>query len=137
DLDKQVFFENDSAQLYYDAHINNTVIIWKKNVTSEEYRKAFDSVLLTIRKYNTPGWIADLRNQGVIAPEDQKWFVNNVLRSAADNGLKRIGTVGFLDPVRVEYYERMKAKTQEFGIELKVFEDMDSAVLWMKSSMEG
>lgn len=137
DLDKQVFFENDSAQLYYDAHINNTVIIWKKNVTSEEYRKAFDSVLLTIRKYNTPGWIADLRNQGVIAPEDQKWFVNNVLRSAADNGLKRIGTVGFLDPVRVEYYERMKAKTQEFGIELRVFEDMDSAVLWMKSSMEG
>jgi signal transduction histidine kinase len=134
DLDKQVFFENQSARLYYDAMINNTFIIWKKNVTSEEYRQAFETVLLTLKKYNTPGWIADLRNQGTITPEDQKWFIENVLSVAAQNGLKRIGTVGFTDPVRKDYYERMRQKTAEFGVELKVFADSDSAILWMKSS---
>jgi signal transduction histidine kinase len=133
DVDKQVFFENDSAQLYYDANINNTVIIWKKNVTSPEYRAAFECVLQTIKKYNTRGWIADLRNQGVITTDDQQWFVNNVLTMAAANGLSRIATVGFDDPVRKEYYNRMIAKTAEFGITLRVFHDLEQAVAWMKS----
>lgn len=132
DLSKQVFFENDAAQLYYDAYLNNTVIIWKQNVTSEQYRQAFESVLLTLKKYNTPGWIADLREQGTIMPEDQLWFVNEVLKAAAQNGLSRIGAVGFNDPIRKDYYDRMTAVTGEYGIELRVFDDMESAVLWMK-----
>ena len=132
DVDKQVFFENDSAQLYYDANINNTVIIWKKNVTSAEYRAAFESVLQTIEKYRTPGWIADLRNQGAIDTEDQKWFTETVLKVAASKGLERIAAIGFDDPVRKEYYERMIKKTSEFGIKLRVFHDMDVAVQWMK-----
>jgi len=130
-VDKQVFFENESAQLYYDAYINNTVIIWKRNVSSNEYRKAFEVVLQTIRTYNTPGWIADLRNQGVITPEDQQWFISNVLKTAAENGLVRIGTVGFNNPIRKDYYQRMISKTAEFGIEFRVFESIEDAVSWM------
>lgn len=131
DVDKQYFFENDAAQLYYDANINNTVIIWKRNVTSAEYRKVFEVVLETIKTYNTPGWIADLRNQGVIQPEDQQWFIHTVLRAAHQNGLRRIGTVGFNDPIRKDYFERMKKITEELGIELRVFDTVEAAVSWM------
>jgi signal transduction histidine kinase len=132
DIDKQVFFENDSVQLYYDANINNTVIIWKRSITSDEYRKAFEVVLHTIKTYNTPGWIADLRNQGVVAPEDQHWFIANVLKMAVFNGLKRIGVIGFKDPVRKEYYERMVKVTADYGVELRVFDKLESAIAWMK-----
>lgn len=131
DVDKQYFFENDAAQLYYDANLNNTVIIWKRNVTSEEYRRVFEVVLQTIKTYSTPGWIADLRNQGVIQPEDQQWFVNTILRTAHQNGLHRIGAVGFTDPIRKDYFERMKKITQELGIELRVFDSIEGAVSWM------
>ncbi len=131
DVDKQYFFENDAAQLYYDANINNTVIIWKRNVTSEEYRKAFEVVLQTIKTYNTPGWIADLRNQGVIRPEDQQWFIDTVLKTAFRNGLRRIGAVGFNDPIRKDYYQRMQKICAEMGIELRVFDTVEAAVGWM------
>lgn len=131
DIDHQVFFENESAQLYYDANINNTVIIWKKNVTTEQYRTAFEAVLSTIKKYNTPGWIADLRNQGIIASEDQQWFMNNVLRTASESGLVRIAAIGFHDPIRKDYYNRMIETTKKFGIELRVFTEMPDAVNWM------
>lgn len=133
DADKQVFFENDSTKVYYDAFINNTVIVWKKNVTSEEYRQVFESVLNSLKKYNTPGWIADLRLQGPISPEDQSWFIKNVLSVASANGLKQIAAVGFHDPVRKDYYERMKEQTKKFNIEMRVFSEIESAVLWMKS----
>ncbi|MFZ2905654.1 MAG: ATP-binding protein [Cyclobacteriaceae bacterium] len=132
DVNRQVFFENESAQLYYDAHINNTVIIWKRNVTSDEYHKVLEVVLQTIRTYNTPGWIADLREQGVISPDDQKWFISNVLKSAIDNGLKRIAAVGFADPIRADYYRRMIAVSGDMGVELRVFNSIESAVFWMK-----
>jgi signal transduction histidine kinase len=132
DVDKQVFYENDSAQLYYDANINNTVIIWKRNLQATEYRKAFEVVLQTIKTYNTPGWIADLRNQGKISPEDQQWFITHVLQAAAHNGLVRIGTVGFTDPIRTDYFERMKAITSTLGIELRTFDTVEAAVEWMR-----
>lgn len=132
DVDKQVFFENDAAQLYYDANINNTVIVWKRNITSEDYHKVFETVLHTIKTYKTPGWIADLRNQGVVLIEDQQWFINNVLRTAHDNGLKRIGTLGFSDPIRSDYFARMKAVTAELNIELRNFDSAELAVAWMK-----
>ncbi|NJN42001.1 MAG: hypothetical protein HC811_07055 [Flammeovirgaceae bacterium] len=131
DPDKQIFFENDSAQLYYDANINNTVIIWKKKVSSNEYRQVFEAVLLAIKTYKTPGWIADLRFQGAIGAEDQVWFISNVLKVAFKNGLQRIGTVGFSDPVRKEYYERMIEVTAKLGIELRVFDTLEKAIDWM------
>ena len=100
-------------------------------ITSAEYRYAFETVLQAIKKYNTPGWIADLRQQGVIDPEDQKWFIANVLKSAAQNGLSRIAAIGFNDPIRKDYYDRMMATTLNFGIALKVFETLEEGVKWM------
>jgi signal transduction histidine kinase len=132
DVDKQIFFENDSAQLYYDANINNTVIVWKQHVTSEQYRAAFESVLNTIQKYNTPGWIADLRQQGTISIDDQQWFIQHVLKKAVAHGLTRIAAIGFDDPVRQVYYKNMVAKTSEFDITLRLFQDMKAAVEWMR-----
>lgn len=128
---KQIFFESMSAQIYYDADINNTVIVWKKNITGSEYRKAFQTVLYTLKTYRTPGWIADLRLQGVVPDEEQYWFLSTVIPEAVRFGLKRIAAVGFTDPIRKSYYERMIAKTKSEGIELRVFETMEEAVKWM------
>ncbi len=132
-VDKQIFFESDAAQLYYDANINNTLLIWKRNVTSLDYRNAFESLLLTLKTYNTPGWIADLREQGKVQDEDQIWFSTRILPEAVRHGLKRIAAIGFKDPIRESYYNRMIVKVEELGIELRVFTDEHEAHLWMQS----
>ena len=132
-VDKQIFFESKAAKLYYDANLNNTVLIWKKGVTSPEYRDAFESLLKTLKTYNTPGWIADLRLQGQVTEQDQIWFLTYVLPEAVRNGLKRIGAIGFKDPVRASYYEKMTKKVTEFGIDLQVFSTFDEAHQWMES----
>jgi hypothetical protein len=72
-----------------------------------------------------------LRKQGVVSPDDQKWFITNVLKVASDNGLVRIGAVGFTDPIRKDYFDRMKQVTMEYGIELRVFDTLEKAVNWM------
>lgn len=132
-MDEQVLLENEAAKLFYDANTNNTVIIWKRLITSAEYHQVFENVLQTLRTYNTPAWIADLRSQGVVSEIDQKWFMNTVLPQAVECGLKRIATIGFTDPVREVYYKNMQLKTKELGIDLKVFDSMDSAKCWIES----
>lgn len=131
-VSKQVFFESEAALIYYDADINNTVIVWKKNISGLEYRKAFQTVLHTLRTYHTPGWIADLRLQGVVPDEEQQWFLTTVMPEAVNCGLKRIAAVGFSDPIRKNYFERMTAKTDLLKVELKVFDQLEDAVHWMK-----
>ncbi|MCZ8070159.1 MAG: sensor histidine kinase [Bacteroidota bacterium] len=124
---RQVFLENEAAQLFFDAELNTTVIVWKRKITSAEYRTVFDAILQTLRTYHSPGWIADLRKQGQVEVEDQIWFVNNVLPEAVRLGLKRIVTVGFRDPSRSVYYERMKAVTAELGIDLYACDTLEEA----------
>lgn len=135
DIEEQIFLENEAVRLCYDANINSTLIVWKRHVTSVEYRGAFEAVLQTLRSYNTPAWIADLRRQGQVDAEDQKWFMTRVLPEAVRCGLKRIGAIGFTNPIRKSYYEKMISKTAEFGIELKVFDNMEQAKDWVKASV--
>ena len=134
-VERQVFLDNETALLYYDANINNTVIIWKKEITSDSYRLVFETVLNTLKTYNSPGWIADLRDQGIVPEVDQLWFSANILSEAVKNGLKRIATVGFSDTKRVAYYKLMVAKAAELGIELKIFENLEEAIDWMRHSL--
>lgn len=135
DIEEQIFLENEAVRLCYDANINSTLIVWKRNVTSVEYREAFEAVLQTLRSYNTPAWIADLRRQGSVDADDQKWFMTSVLPEAVRCGLRRIGAIGFTNPIRKSYYDKMILKTTEFGIELKVFETMEQAKDWVKASV--
>jgi signal transduction histidine kinase len=128
----QIILENDSATLVYDANSNTTVITWMRNITSLEYREVFDTVIQTLRNFNTPAWIADLRNQGVVLENDQKWFTTTVLPRAAECGLKRIAAIGFADPIRSQYYQNMVQKTAELKIDLRVFETRADANAWIE-----
>lgn len=133
DLDKQILLENEAALLYYDANINNTIISWKRHITSKEYREVFETVVKTLPVYNSPSWIADMRKQGVIAAEDRQWFLNHILPEAAKCGLVRIATIGLKDLSRKAYYEDIQLKVAELGIELKVVDSLEEAKQWMSS----
>jgi signal transduction histidine kinase/ligand-binding sensor domain-containing protein len=130
-IERQVFYESETALLFYDANVNCTVINWKKEVTSQSYRAVFETVLNTLRTYHSPGWIADLRQQGIVPEADQKWFTGTILSEATKNGLLRIATIGFRDPGRVVYYERMQQRASELGFSLQDFESLPLALDWM------
>ncbi|MCW5910785.1 MAG: hypothetical protein KIT62_06915 [Cyclobacteriaceae bacterium] len=132
-VSKQIIFESEAAQIYFDADINNTVILWRRNITAIEYRKAFQAVLHSLKTYNSPGCITDFRLQGVVPDEEQHWLIGTVIPEAVRHGLKRIAGVGLADPIRKEYFQRMIAKTESLGIELKLFSELEDAISWMES----
>jgi hypothetical protein len=133
DIENQMVFENECAQLYYDARTNCINIIWKRTSTTAEYREIYETLLQTVRAFHSPGWIADLRNQGEINERDQRWFLDAVLPEGARSGLKRNALVRHDDPEKVPYYRRGTDRAAELGIEVRFFDNMDDAKAWMQA----
>jgi signal transduction histidine kinase len=132
EVSRQVFYENDAVQLCYDGNRNIVIILWKRDSTSKEYREAFEAVLNSFNIYQTPGWISDIRNQGIVGAEDQQWFVENIVPELVKSGLKRTAIIGLDDPVRKEYHDRLRKTSINSGFELRVFDSMEESLNWME-----
>lgn len=131
EVSKQVFHENDAVQIYYNANLKITVIMWKKSVSSKEYREAFQIMLDSLKIYKTPGWISDVSKQGQITDDDQRWLIQTIAPEAIKGGLKFIAVVGFSDPERASYYSVIRKASSVNNINLQVFNSMDNALKWM------
>jgi signal transduction histidine kinase len=134
-IQRQILYEEQHARIYYDAKLNAAGIIWNGPVSREEYRSVFQKCLELIRVYNTPAYVADLRDQGYITREDQQWMLQTILPQATGFGLKRIAAIQAetTDPKVKEYYEAIKHTLEKLGIEQQVFTNADDALAWIQS----
>jgi len=132
-IEHQVIFDHETALLFYDANVNCTVIKWKKEVTGASYRQIFEVVLDTLKTYHSPGWIADLRDQGIVPQKDQIWFSAEILPEAMKNGLRRIASIGFSDPKKRPYFEKMVENSARLGFVFEDFDSLEGALDWMAS----
>jgi signal transduction histidine kinase len=132
EISRQVFYDNDAVQLCYDGNLNIIIIQWKRPATSKEYREAFGAVLSSLNIYQSPGWVSDIRNQGIMSEEDQLWFVQNIVPELVRCGLKRTAIVGADDSVRRDYYESIKKTAAALGFELRVFDSIEDSLFWME-----
>jgi signal transduction histidine kinase len=135
EVTRQIFFENDAAQVYFDGSLNIIVIRWKRQVTSPEYREVFETLLKSFNTYKSPGWISDVRNQGTITPLDQQWFGNTILPQLVESGFKRVAFIGMDAPERIEYHENIKGFSKTLNFEFNVFNAMEDCLKWMESGI--
>ncbi|MEJ7646728.1 MAG: HAMP domain-containing sensor histidine kinase [Chryseolinea sp.] len=133
-IDRQVLYQESYAEIFYDARVNATGVIWKGPVSSEQYRAVFRKCLEFVRSYNTPNYIADLRQQGPIATGDQHWMFHEILPQAIRNGLKRIaGIAGNLDdPLVLEYVEGINKTILKLGATQKYFSSREECFEWLQ-----
>jgi len=127
--------ENEFSTASFDSDLSAGIIVWKdKKLTSEEYRMAFESIIdFTKGKDIFVNYLADARFQSVVSPEDRKWFQKNIIPEAIKYGLQR-GAVVVSGNAFKRYYMNMIIKgSRMFPIEIKMFDDMDKAIKWLKS----
>lgn len=132
EVSRQVFYENDAVQLWYDGNLNIVTIQWKRDISSREYREAFEVVLSSFNFYQTPGCISDVRKRGAVTEEDQKWFTENIIPELVKSGLKRAAIVSPDDPVQADYYSFLRSTAQTSGFELRIFSSLEESLHWME-----
>lgn len=134
DLQDQTVLENEYARVFYDAFSNAAGIIWKREVSSEEYREMFIKNLEIFRSYKTPFWISDMRNVGPVSAEDQQWLIESIIPEAMEYGLKKIAMV--IKPENIDerqkvYMEKLLQVFKANGVESSFFIDMEKGRNWL------
>jgi signal transduction histidine kinase len=137
-IDRQLLYDEDHAEIFFDAQVNATGVIWKHPVTSEQYRMVFRKCLDFVHSYNTPNYIADMSNQGPINREDQGWMFEEILPLAIKNGLKKIAAVrpDIKDPMVIEYIKGINENVRKLGAEQRFFDSLEDAVEWIRHENE-
>ena len=137
-IDRQILYQEAHAEIFYDAKINATGVVWKSTVTSEQYRNVFIKCLEFVHSYNTPNYIADISRQGPVKKEDQHWMLEEILPHAIRNGLKTIAAVHaeVADPLVKEYLTGINEKIKKLGAEHQFFASLGDAHDWIRLENE-
>ena len=137
-VERQILYQEPYAQIFFDAKLNATGVIWKGPVTSEQYRNVFKKCLEFVKAYNTPSYIADLSNQGEIAREDQLWMFKEIMPEATLNGLKRIAAIlpDKNNPKVQEYLKGINESLTTLGARQEFFLTMEDAANWIQEENE-
>ncbi len=133
---KEIIKDTDFAEISYDPDLKLGKIVWKRKTKTEEYREGFITLLEYSKTHPVDNFLSDIRKQGVVAPENRKWFENEMLPNAVKAGLKRAGSI-FDGNVFKKYYMNMIIKvSNKFGMPLKLFNSEEEAIEWFKSFEE-
>ena len=130
---KKVIYDYDYAQILYDPELKLGFVVWKHKPSNTEYQNAFELMIDYSEKHPVENFISDIRNQGVVSPENRKWFESIMIPKAIDHGLKRAAVI-FDGNVFKKYYINMIIQViNKFGIPLKLFGTEEDAVKWFQS----
>ena len=134
-MKKEIICANDFVELSYIHEYKLAHVVWrKKNISTEVYRDAWTTLLDYTANYDLKNFIADGRLQGVIDPKDRKWFMDVILKRAADNGLVRAVVINKKDPFKKYYLNTiLKFITRKAPFDMKIFYDYDKGLEWLLS----
>ena len=137
-IDRQLLYQESHAEIFFDASINATGVIWKETVTSEQYRSVFKKCLEFVLAYNTPNYISDITHQGPVDKDDQRWMFEEILPFAIRNGLKKIAAVraDVANPLVKEYLKGINENLGNLGAAHMAFATLEDAVEWIRLENE-
>jgi hypothetical protein len=130
-----VVTEDSFFKVVYSKEASLLKIIWNGTQTHESYTKAFLSGLDFQEKCteNIDNFISDIQKQGVVNPENRKWFEQVALPRAVNQGLKR-GAVIFDGNVFKKYYLNLILQaTNVYKLPFKFFTTEKEALAWFES----
>lgn len=134
-MDCLKIFENEYARGCYYEQIKAAEIKWLKTaIPSDVYKDAFKKAIEFTENRPFVNYISDAVLQGVISPDDRKWFQDVIVPQAVKQGLKHGAVIIKRDAFKKYYMNAiLKFLNRKSPIEMKIFYEYDKAIEWLKS----
>jgi hypothetical protein len=75
--------------------------------------------------------LSDISKQGIINPENRKWFEKEMMPQAVSAGLKRAAIVTSGNAFKLYYINLILSAVNKFPITTKLFNKRDEAIAWL------
>lgn len=117
------------VRVVYDSERYIGKIIWTGSPKQEEYRQPFEVLLDWANKGNKVSrFLSDTRNQGVVSPDNRKWFENEMIPAAINAGCKRSAAITGGNVFKRYYLNMILSAVNKFNMPFKIFSDEESAI---------
>jgi hypothetical protein len=117
------------VRVLYDQDRQLGKIVWSGSPTVVEYRKPFQCLLDWNAKGNKVSrFLSDTRNQGIVSPENRKWFEKEMVPAAVSGGLKRAAVLTNGNVFKQYYINLILSAVNKFNMPFKVFSSEESAL---------
>jgi hypothetical protein len=128
----EIVFDNENAIMTYSKTDFTLELIWKSEVSSEEFRKVYVSGLKFASENKVHNFLSDIRKEGLVSLDDVKWLTNSVISNANQLGIKKIALINEEELIFSSIYaESLKKKIENFSIQVNLFRDLSSARTWL------
>src|SRR6185369_4616170 len=101
---------------------------WNGSPTPEQYKGAFLSLLDYSKKVKMTRFLSDTRNQGVVNPENRRWFEKEMVPMAIKAGLKRAAVITNGNAFKRYYLNMILSSVVKLNVPFKIFGDEQEAV---------
>ena len=127
---KEILRENEFSEVSYTKETDLIEVVWKsKMVSSEEYRATWNATVGIKFTF----FLSDGRKQGLVLPNDRKWFQEVVIKEAVKQGLTTAVVIIADNPFKKYYMNMIFKVVKVSGVRMKIFTDYDKGKEWLLS----
>lgn len=126
-----IVLETNYARVIFDEENKLGIVEWLAKCSTEEYQKAFNTLLDIQQEKPIIRYISDIRKQSIISPEDRKWFETEALPRSIKQGLKAAAVVFDGNAFKKYYINVILKATNRFGLPIKTFNELEEAKQWL------
>jgi hypothetical protein len=125
-------YDEDYLTAQYDDTLDAVVMEWHDFAQGEAFRNGLNAGLELVEKENAENWLADLREMGTVAEDDQEWSNNDWFPRALETTLSYMAIV---QPESVIANISVENIMQEGGggdLKTHYFDDYAEATQWLR-----
>ncbi|MGD1843845.1 MAG: hypothetical protein ACFB10_00450 [Salibacteraceae bacterium] len=129
------YFNSEYLQVSGDDTIGCSVVEWKRFATSEEFRNGMNQTMGLMKEKGYTKILSNSSNLGPIAPEDQKWVIEEWLPQALALGYNKIALIVPKDVFsQLAVDDIMEEANEVSPVDDKYFDNVDEAASWLAKS---
>jgi hypothetical protein len=129
----KVIFDAPYARVTFIPEKRLLVLIWLGTPIKDEYKKPFQAMLDFGWKNPVDSMLSDITKQGVVSPDNRKWFEHEMMPKAVQAGLKRAALVTDGNAFKMYYLNIILSAVKKFPMVTKLFNNQAAAYAWLDS----
>lgn len=128
----QDVIKTNYVHVIYEEELKMIKVQWIDKNTSEEYRETITKSLEYAKTHNVENYLSDIREQKVVSPEDRKWFTDEILPKAVEQGLKKAVVIFDGNVFKKYYLNTILKATNKFKLAFKFVNTEEEARAFIK-----
>jgi hypothetical protein len=126
-----IYMDEPFLRVRWDETLSCVVMEWKRFVEGEDFRRGLNTGLKLVQEKHATRWLADLRQIGVIAPEDQEWSNVDWFPRAVVAGLTRMAIVIPENIIAKWSVDRIMNRVHNTNLTVHHFDNVEQARVWL------